>query len=130
MAGVELRIDHGPRSSYALLGGEIEGGRADVLQVVVSLADAGRPFPGSLALAPDDVRVGLPDEYATAVLAGVAHVAELTGVPTAATLRFRCAAHALVGSSPAAFQRASELVLRLLAAPRAITEAELRAVVG
>jgi hypothetical protein len=52
----------------------------------------------SLALQSEEVKVGLLDEYAEAVMDGVTNVAESIGAPTKASIRFRWAAHGLVGS--------------------------------
>jgi hypothetical protein len=75
------------------------------------------PLRPSLALQPEDVRVGLLDEYANAVLAGVANVAGSVGAPRSALLRFRWAAHGVVGSSPWIFERLSGIVVHLLTLP-------------
>jgi hypothetical protein len=62
----------------------------------------------------DDVKIGLPDEYANAVIKGVAKATETVGAPTRQQLRFGWAAYGRVGSSQWIFEKASGIVLRLL----------------
>jgi hypothetical protein len=87
----------------------------------------GAPFWALLAQKVDEVRIGLPDEYAEAVVRGAATSAETVGAPVRRTLWFRCAAHGLVNSSPSIFELASEIVLRLLAIPNGDEESQIRA---
>lgn len=130
IAGIELCIPHGPRASYALLGAELVEADLDGLEVAVSVNNAGIPFQRSIALKPDDVNVGLLDEYASAVIAGISKVAESVGAPTKMALRFRWAAHAVVGSSPSAFEKASGLVLQLLILAEGAGDEQVRALLG
>jgi hypothetical protein len=130
VVGVELSIPHGPRASYGLLGAELVEADMDGLEVVVSVNNVGFPFQGSVALKPDDVKVGLLDEYANAVVTGVAKVGELRGVPTRASLRFRWAAHGVVGSSPSTFEKVSGLVVQLLTLPKDASDEQVRALLG
>jgi hypothetical protein len=118
IAGVEVRIPHGPKASYALLGGELIEADADGLEVIVFVNEVGVPFPASLAGELDEVKTGLLDEYVDAVIRGVAKVAEAVGAPTKRKLRFGWAAHGLVSSSPSVFEKASGVVLQLLTLPR------------
>lgn len=131
IAAIEAMIPHGPMASYALLGAElVESNTNDGLQVVVSVNSHGFPFTPSLALKPDIVNVGLLDEYAHAVVAGVEDVAKAIGVPTRSILQFRWAAHGLVGSSPLIFREISNLVVQLLILPRNASDRELEALFG
>jgi hypothetical protein len=129
-AGVELYMPRGPLASYALLGAELVEAPVDALEVVVSVSKAGFPFPLSLASKSDEVRVGLLDEYASAVIDGAVRKVEAVGAPTKASLRFRWAAHGLVGSSPSAFEKASEIVLQLLMLPEGASDDQIRALLG
>jgi hypothetical protein len=104
-------------ASYALLGGELVEADVDGLKVIVFVNEVGVPFPASLAGLPDEAKIGLPDEYADAVISGVAQVVEEVGAPTKRQLRFGWAAHSLVGSSPWVFEKASGIVLQLLTLP-------------
>lgn len=128
--GIEVNIPHGPKASYGLLGAELVEANVDGLEVVVSVNKVGFPFQEALALKPDDVRVGLLDEYANAVVAGVVKVAESSGIPTRASLRFRWAAHGLVGSSPSVFEKVSGLVMRLFTLPKGASDAKILALFG
>ena len=111
-------------ASYALLGAELTESDMDSLEVVVSVNSAGNPFSPSLALKPE-VKVGLSDEYVNAVIAGVEKAVEASGAPTRSALRFRWAAHGLVGSSPWIFEKTSGFVVQLLMLPTDTTEREL-----
>ncbi len=79
---------------------------------------------------PDEVKAGLLDEYANAVVAGVGKGAETRGVPTRAAPRFRWAAHGLVGSSPSVFEKVSGLVVQILMLPKSATNEQLVALLG
>ena len=80
IAAVELNISHGPKASYALLGAELVESTVDGLEVIIYVNTVGTPFTPSLALKPDKVQIGLLNEYASAVVAGVP-VAGVPGVP-------------------------------------------------
>jgi hypothetical protein len=130
IAAIEVNIPHGPKASYALLGAELVDSDVDGLEVVVSVNSVGFPFTSSLALKPDEVTVGLLDEYASAVVTGIEKLAELNGLPTKVALRFHWAAHGLVGSSPSIFEKASGLVVQLLTLPKETSEDQLMALFG
>ena len=117
VAGVELSIPRGSSASYALLGAELVEADVEGLEVIVFVNEAGVPFPASLAVMPEEVRIGLLHEYADALISGVAMAAETVGAPTKRKSRFGWAAHGLVTSSPSVFEKASGIVLRLLTLP-------------
>lgn len=129
-AGVEISIPHGPKASYALLGAELVESEVDGLEVVVAVNSVGSPFAPSLALKPDEVKVGLPAEFADAVVAGIESIAASLGCPTKSVLRFRWAAHALAGSSPSIFAEASGLVMQLLMLPQSAPESDIASLFG
>ncbi len=129
IAAVEINIPHGPRHSFGLLGAELVEADVDGLEIVVSIGGVGLPFRPALASF-DEVKIGLLDEYASAVIGGAAKVAELMGAPTKAALRFRWAAHGLVGSSQSVFESVSGIVLQLLMLPRVAPDDEIRALFG
>jgi len=103
IAAIELNIPRGPFSSYALLGAELVHFDLDGLEVVLPVNSIGAPFAPSLALKADEVKSGIPDEYAGAVFAGIERAADSIGVPVRFSLRFHWAAHGLVGSSSSIF---------------------------
>lgn len=115
--GVEIYIPHGSTASYGVLGAELVESEIDGLEIIVSIKSAGLPFHPSLASNTDEVRVGLLDEYANSVIGGVVKAAGVFGAPTNASLRFRWAAHGLIGSSQSVFEIASAIVLQLLLLP-------------
>jgi hypothetical protein len=130
IAALEMYIPHGPKASYALLGAELMDSEAVGLKVVVSVNSVGFRFARSLALPPEETKVGLPEEYANAVLTGAENAAVLFGLPTKRALQFRWAAHGLVSSSPWIFEKVSGLVVRLLTLPRTASDENLKALMG
>jgi ethanolamine utilization microcompartment shell protein EutS len=130
IAGVEINITHGPKASYALLGAELVESNVDGLEVIVSVGAKGLPFAPSIALKPDDVKTGLLDEYAGAVVAGIERVAESSALPANVSLRFRWAAYGLVGSSSSVFADVSGFVARLLTLPKDASDQQVEALLG
>jgi hypothetical protein len=130
IAGVELCVPHGGRMSYALLGAELVGAEGNSLDVIVSVNNAGDAYPSSIPMASDRVFVGLPDEYAGAVLSGVTSVARTRGAPVGMVLRVQWAAHAVVSSSPRAFEQVGGLVIQVLTLPHGATDDQVRALFG
>jgi hypothetical protein len=126
IAGVEVNFTHGPKSSYALLGAELIEAEADGFEICVLVNDGGVPFLGSLAGRRDEVRVGLPAEYATAVVSGAVRIAESIAAPPKRKLWFRWAAHGLINSSPSIFEQVSGIVLQLLIIPTVVDDAKIR----
>lgn len=117
LAAIEINIPHGPVASYALLGAEVVNADVEGLKVSVPINPIGSRITPSLALTSEEVSLGLLEEYASSVFAGVESLAESNGLPTNIAMRFSWAAHGSVGSSPWAFENASRLVGRLLALP-------------
>jgi hypothetical protein len=125
IAAIELNIPHGPFASYALLGGELVQSEVDGLEVILPISSIGVPFAQSLALKADEVRSGIPEEYAGAVFAGIERVAGSTGIPVRSSLRFRWAAHGLVGSPSSIFEKVAGLIVQLLALPNDVSEEQI-----
>jgi hypothetical protein len=100
-------------ASYGLLGAEWLDDGQEVGTVCVAVNTTGLPIRESLAPMPDDVRVGLLDEYAEAVISGVERLVD-DGWRFRGELSFRWAAYSAVGSSPSFFSELSVLVARLL----------------
>jgi hypothetical protein len=129
VVAVELMVPRGPMASYGLLGAELlDNGRHDG-EVSVAVNRRGFPMDQSQAAMPDDVRIGLLDEYAEAVVSGVEAVVH-DGWGFAGELSFKWAAHAAIGSSPAIFAELSGLVARLLARTTEPSERDLVALFG
>jgi len=61
----------------------------------------------------DQVRRGLPREYADSVMEGAIYTNSISPLGSG-VLQFNCAAHGEVGSSPNAFRQLGEMVTRLL----------------
>jgi hypothetical protein len=128
-ATVELYVPHGAKVSYALIGAELTNASCDGLEVKVLIKSEGYPYELSLASQIDDVRIGLLEEYASAVVDGVAGVAKSSGVPRRADLQFRWAAYGMVGSSPWVFRKVSAMVVRLLTLSTAVSDERIRMLV-
>lgn len=125
VAAVELSIPHGPTSSYALLGAEVLEHSEPGLEIAVLIHSSRSRLENSIVVRPDEVYTGLLDEYAEAVFSGV-EAAMSTGAPDHKVIRFCWAAHAVAGSSPAVFERASRSVAKLILLPPNPTEGEIR----
>jgi len=118
-AAIEVYVPVGPRSMYGLLGGQLEPAATGHLSVDVSISVANeRLFANSLAMKADEVRVGLPAEYARSVLAGVDLAnGELNGL-TAGKLSIDHAAHGAIGSCEAVYKHLAAILVKILnAAP-------------
>jgi hypothetical protein len=126
IAGVEFMFPRGPMPADALLGAELVEANVDGLEVIVSVNEVGVPFPASVAVKSDEVKIGLLSEYADAVISGIAKVAETIGAPKRRSLRFGRAAHGLVGSSPRVFEEVSGIVLQMFILPDASLDNGIR----
>jgi hypothetical protein len=125
IAAIEFNIPYGPKASYGLLGAELVKAEVDGLEVVVSINPEGSPLIPSLALMPDEVKIGMTEEYAGAVIIGIERVTNSIGLPANLSLRFRWAAYGRVGSSPLAFEKVSGFLVQLLALPEDASEKEI-----
>lgn len=115
-AAVELLLPMGPRVMYGLLGAtftSVPSSGTLLVQVALSGADGGL-HQESLAGQLDQVRAGLPEEYAESVWEGL-QAPSLPGLG-AGVLRVGCAAHGQVGSAPWLFKRLAQAVVLALAA--------------
>lgn len=111
-AGVVLEayVPRGARAEYGLLGLAWEREEAG-LKIVVPYSSAdGAPLPDALAHGADDVRVGLPVEYAAAVLDALI----AAGPHPAGRIRVCAAAHGHVGSSSRFFARLATAAVALM----------------
>jgi hypothetical protein len=110
---VELWLPRGARSEYGLLGGYFAADTSARVTIALGVSGStGERFRDSLGAATDDVRTGLPEEYANEVLAVAATlVTERLG---SGRLTIDEAAHGIVGSSRNLFGRLIRLVVRFL----------------
>lgn len=114
LAAIEVFVPLGPRSMYGLLGGQFESSATGHLSVDVNVSTANeRLLVDSLAMKRDDVRVGLPAEYAKAVLAGVDLAKNELNALTAGKLSINCAAHGAIGSCEAIYKRLAVVLVKL-----------------
>ncbi len=115
-AAIELYLYTGPRDLYGLLGATLTPDRSGRLMLQVAASDDdGKPVDWSLASHIDDVRVGLPRQYAESVFDGAAGTHEIRGLGSG-VLRFDRAAHGRVGSASIVFRQIAGSLVRLLAA--------------
>jgi hypothetical protein len=113
-AAIELLVPLGPRSMYALIGGEYSPANSSTLEVELAVSDDGLVFPESLASPNDVVKIGLPSEYAHGVINGIdLGCAELSDVAPG-KIRIACAAHGLMWSSEAIYSKAASVLIKLI----------------
>jgi hypothetical protein len=113
LVGLEVLVPRGAYSEYGLLGLEFLPGNLGCLRIEVPYSDmAGSPWSDALASNVDEVRLGLPQEYASSVLASLASTA--AGRIPSGTLRIVDAAHGIVGSSPSFFGKLSGATIELM----------------
>ncbi len=128
-AAVEMSIIYGPRAEYGLLGATLTPGGSNRLRVRVATTEREGPrFAGpSVRKSSWTGQVGLPREYAGAVIEGAIRTLE-TDPLGGGELRFECAAHHLVDSNQRAFAALAAMVARLLQPDAAsMTEEQLAA---
>ena len=124
---VELYWPTGPRALYGLLGAEFIPGTDSHLTVLVSAHDTqGETFEESLAVLLDDVRTGLPLEYAEAVNS-VLSVEESSALQQfgPGTLTFAWGAHGAAGSARKVFEVLTSVLLKLLVTPLPLQDSEV-----
>lgn len=110
---VEAIVPRGARAEYGLLGVLLEHRDNCSLQVEVPYSQGvGTPWAESLAKAVDDVRLGIPAEYARPILEATTEFAVQRFPP--GFLRIVEGAHGVVGSSPDFFRRLTHCVLELM----------------
>jgi hypothetical protein len=112
---LEAFVPRGARAEYGLLGFTFEASAVKDLDVEVQYSEGqGDSWPESLAKQIDDVRLGLPREYANRVLDAASAFA--TRLLPPGRLKVVEAAHGLVGSSGEVFRRLTIGALSLLQA--------------
>lgn len=113
-AAVEILVPLGPRSIYGLLGGHFNPLSAGKLVVDVKVsASSGRLLANSLPMNGDEVRIGLPAEYANAVLSGMDLAKSELESLISGHLSIDCSAHAVAGSSESIFMHLASIVVRI-----------------
>ena len=113
-AAIEVFVPLGPRSMYGLLGGQFKPDATGHLNVDVNISSANeRLFTDSLARKGDEVRVGLPVEYAQAVLAGVNLTKGELNALTAGKLSINHAAHGAIGSCEVVYKHLAAILVKL-----------------
>ena len=114
---VEIRAVTGPRSLYGLLGGEIKFASAESLGIEIGISTFEGPrLDDTLAIPTrgDEVRVGLPREYAEAVCSELVRTSENTSDLPSGQLSITCAAHSLTGSDQRLFAFLSRTLFTFL----------------
>jgi hypothetical protein len=124
VAAVELAIPRGAMTAYGLLGGEVVADDRRRADVEVSINQDGPDLADSLAVAPDQPRVGLLEEYGFAACAGIEHVVR-QGWQFNGEVRLRWAAHSTIGSSPMVFEELGTILAQLLSMTALPSEAAL-----
>ncbi len=110
---LEVYVPRGGRADYGLLGFSFTPDHHDALEIGVPFTEAaGVSWSDALANGVDDVRLGLPKEYAVAVLGGAATFAT-SRLPSGSIAAVE-AAHGLIGSSPDFFRRIAVAALTLM----------------
>jgi hypothetical protein len=118
---VEAFVPRGGRAEYGLLGMVFERDRTGSLQVEVPYSEyKGAAWLESLGSVADDVRLGLPYEYAGPILDAAIEFGTHRFPP--GTIKVVHAAHGFVGSSPRLFQRLATGVLMLLVEDRELED--------
>jgi hypothetical protein len=114
-AGVELFLPRGGRFMYGLLGGSFRNSEGEILQLAIDLSTVREPFfPASLAASLDGVRLGLPAEYAEAVVNGLTAAAGGSASFAPGHLLINRAAHSAVGSSSQIFQALAAILVDVI----------------
>ncbi|MBI4510126.1 MAG: hypothetical protein HY698_10870 [Deltaproteobacteria bacterium] len=110
---LEVYIPRGALVEYGLLGMRfVPEERQDLVVQVCVGEPCDRAYQESLARLVDDVRVGLPDEYATSVTSAICALAPTTLGP--GLLLVDRAAHGLIGSSPALFEKLAQALVMMV----------------
>lgn len=114
---LEAYVPRGASTQYGLLGVTFEHSSDAELVLEVPFADGdGTEWAGSLASSTDSAFVGLPREYAAAVMAGLIDGSAQRFPP--GTLRLVEAAHSMVGSSNEFFTRLAAATVVLMSEKR------------
>lgn len=113
LAAVELFVPLGARSMYGLIGGEFHPGEGGLMIQVNVSSHSERHLTDSLASNVDDVRVGLPDEYVSAVFSGINAARSELGEIASGNLFINHAAHGVMCSSPAIYESLAIVLMKI-----------------
>ncbi len=115
IVAVEVFVILGPRSIYGMLGGHFTPDAKGQVSIDVNISSANeRLFPDNLAGTRDEVRVGLPSEYAQSVVVGVDLAKGELNTLTAGIFSINCAAHGVMGSCDAVYKHLAAILVKLL----------------
>lgn len=110
---LEALVARGARAEYGLVGVRFDTATDTLLRVEVPYSgENGQSWSASLGSAVDDVHLGLPREYADAILDAVVVYAARRFPP--GTIKIVQAAHGLVGSNARFFRTLATCVLELM----------------
>jgi hypothetical protein len=113
-AAIELLVPLGPRSMYALIGGEYYPDNSNALEVEIATSDDGPLFMDSLASSTDVVKVGLPSEYVQGVVKGIDIGCTELECVSAGKLRIACSAHGAMWSGQAIYSQVTSMLVKLI----------------
>jgi hypothetical protein len=114
-AAVELIEHRGGRILYGLLGAELRPNASENLHLQINISSTvGAPFVDSIDSSKGKVFIGLPQQYADGVLAGVLTVKDQLNTICVGDLLFNCAAYHDDASTQAFFSYLSNIVVRIL----------------
>jgi hypothetical protein len=112
---VEVWFPTGPRARYGLLGVRFEPDTSRQRQVYVGISSPSGPrLLDSIGAGRDEVRVGLPAEFADAVAERLHSEAVTRNLP-AGTIAVNQAAHGAIGSNSSTFAALAYLLVRMIA---------------
>jgi hypothetical protein len=110
--GIEAFVPRGGMAEYGLLSVEFQPTEGRALQIEVPHSEmGGAPWVDTLAGKVDDVRLGLPQEYAIAVVTSMSSAS--AGRYRSGVLRVTDAVHGMVGSTPNFFGRLGRAAVEL-----------------
>jgi len=110
---IELFIPRGARFDCGLIGGEFVPNESNEFVTTVCHSIGARVLADSLVDSLDEVKVGLPLDYADAVLEGIAAESTHSALPTG-HLRVGCAAYGRFGSSVFFFKLLGKILFRMM----------------
>lgn len=127
---MELFMPMSGMAAYACLGIDYVTSPSDQLTIEIAMSnDEGRIVKDLLADKVDEVRVGLPQDYANAVVESLLDEMKASLVP--GTIRVQRAAHGIVGSSSRVFGLLTKLIVRLMFHDiESLTENEIKGLIN